>query len=170
MSDETYNRALQAALDEQATLLNLRAKTDNRLAQLEQMIESLVPLCDENYIGASVVPAPPMSFAGKGLADACRLVLQAEGRFMTPIAIRDALRKGGYDEAKQSNLLASIHSICKRLVDSHEAEQQIVGGKTFYRWQGRNASLAEALRRFAPPPGSTFKSSVPTREDSIKKS
>src|SRR5260370_983725 len=125
-----------SALDEQAELLNQRATIDGKLAQLDRMIEALAPLCDENVLPATqpTLRPPPPSLKDQSLADACRLVMMHEGRFITPIGIRDTLIKYGYDTSKQTNLLASIHSICKRFVESGEAEKQTVAGKAFYRW------------------------------------
>jgi hypothetical protein len=50
--------------------------------------------------------------------------------------LRNSLLKEGYDLGDQTNPLASIHSILKRLNESGEAEQTEVDGKAFYRWKG----------------------------------
>lgn len=138
MADTTYDQALQSAFNEHEKLSGERAQIDERLAQLEKIMESLAPLCqDENLERApSPIPAPPYTVRDLGLADACREVLRVEKRYMTPIGIRECLIKHGYDETKQTNLLASIHSIAKRLVGSKEAEQSTIGSKTYYRWTG----------------------------------
>src|SRR5262245_14839541 len=55
------------------------------------------------------------------LSDACRMVLRSNaGRSMSPTEVRDGLRAIGYDTSseKHSNIMASIHSVLKRLAES----------------------------------------------------
>jgi hypothetical protein len=61
--------------------------------------------------------APPPEF--DGLADACRTVLrQNAGKSMSPIEVRDAVDKAGYDLKKHTNPLASIHSVLRQMAES----------------------------------------------------
>jgi len=136
---DTYDKAYQEALDEHSSILAKRAKEDKRLAQLEKIIESLAPLCEE--ADPSQIQAPILVPATASLADACRLALQGYERFLMPAAIRDILVASGY-KRKQSNLLASVHSLCKRFVEKGEVEEQVHDGKKYYRWKKERSYTA----------------------------
>jgi hypothetical protein len=133
MTTDSYKQALKTAVHERDSLLNERAKIDEKIARLGTMIESLRPLCDDEESEMETMKFQA-ALSEYGLADACRFILKNMDRFMTPISIRNALAAKGYDLGEQTNALASIHSICKRLVQSGEAIEQTVEGKAFYKW------------------------------------
>jgi hypothetical protein len=84
---------------------------------------------------------------GLQIADACKIVLRLSGQFLSSVTIRDILIREGYDLSSQANALASVHAIMKRMKTSGEADEQVVEGKTLYRFRSRTDE--EALRRFA---------------------
>jgi hypothetical protein len=109
-SADRYRRALDAALREYETLGRQRAEIDERLARLAQTIGSLTRLCH-------LVPTVPF-----GLTDACRMVLKAAGHPLTATEVRAQLDAMGFDLARYSNELASIHTVLKRLNQGGEAD------------------------------------------------
>src|SRR6266496_1903493 len=123
MTDE-YRRALEAASREYQKLSEQRADLDQRIAQLAQTIGSLNKLC-------GFVPN-----VGVGLTDACRMVLHAAGHPLTAIEVRQQLEAMGFDVSKYSNDLAPIHTVLKRLMESHEVTFVPRGyAKPAYQWK-----------------------------------
>jgi hypothetical protein len=120
---DDYRRALDAAVREYEALARRRAEIDERLAQLTQTIGSLTRLCNLT---------PTVSF---GLTDACRLVLKAAGHPLTATEVRAQLDAMGFDLARYSNELASIHTVLKRLNQAGEAQfVPRVWDKPAYSW------------------------------------
>ena len=74
-----YQQALEAATREYQELQAKRQEIDDRLAQLAQTIGTLNRLCGFE------------STVQWGLTDACRIVLKAARRAMTPTEVRDRL-------------------------------------------------------------------------------
>jgi hypothetical protein len=107
---DQYRRALDAAVREYETLGRQRAEIDERLAQLAQTIGSLMRLCN-------LTPTVPF-----GLTDACRVVLKAAGHPLTATEVRAQLDAMGFDLARYSNDLASIHTVLKRVNQAGEVQ------------------------------------------------
>lgn len=123
MKADEYRRALDAACREWETLARQRAGIDDRLAQLTETIGTLTKLC-------GLTPTVPW-----GLTDACRAVLRNAGKPMTPLEVRDRLAAVGFDLSRYSNVLASIHTVLKRLNQSGELRFVArAPGKHAYEW------------------------------------
>jgi hypothetical protein len=103
-----YQQALEAATREYQELQAKRQEIDDRLAQLAQTIGTLNRLCGFE------------STVQWGLTDACRIVLKAARRAMTPTEVRDRLEAIGFDLTKYTNSLAAIHTVLRRLHDGGE--------------------------------------------------
>lgn len=97
----------------------------------------------------------PAEFEGK-LADACRAVLKKATNPLTPVEVRDELKVLGYDIAKHKNIMASVHSVLKRLAesDSKEVASKDTKEGARYWWVGERPKslLADYLTTYAPPP------------------
>src|SRR5260370_42618350 len=102
MTIDSYKQALRTAEYERESLLQERAKIDEKLEKLGAIIDSLRPLCNDEESEIEVMKMQA-ALAEYGLADACRFVLTNTDRFMTPIAIRNVLEKEGYDLRGQTN-------------------------------------------------------------------
>jgi hypothetical protein len=119
---------------------------DQELAKLRPKIIGLAALSDE----------PPkdelfdlfiQETAGKGLTDSIRDTLMGTDDYMSPIQVRDALIRTGYDiTGKYANPLAVIHNILKRLAVSQKVIARTTGGKTEYKWNP-NPPLTRRQRR-----------------------
>jgi len=132
---DRYREALDAALREYETLGRQRAEMDERLARLAQTIGSLTRLCH-------LTPTVPF-----GLTDACRMVLKAAGHPLTALEVRAQLDAMGFDLARYSNDLASIHTVLKRL--NHAGEAEFVPRaweKPAYGWKRPVQSIAVSSR------------------------
>jgi len=108
MSTNSYRQALDAATREYQDLQGKRQEIDDRLAQLAQTIAMLNRLCGLE------------STVQWGLTDACRVVLKAARRDMTPTEVRDRLEAIGFPLTRYTNSLAAIHTVLKRLHDAAE--------------------------------------------------
>lgn len=126
MDGKDLDKMLADLAAEEETLTDVIKKADVRLARVRAARASLLALTDEE----------PPEFDG-GLADACRTILKSNAnRSMSPLEVRDALKGIGYDASKHTNLMASIHSVLKRLVQSNEAKSKEAkdGSGTRYTW------------------------------------
>jgi hypothetical protein len=138
MNTDIYKKALFAARVERAGLAQQasdldaqRAALEERIGKLEETIDGLIVLSGETN------DLKPNDLAervqGLSLAEAAREMLKTSDRFMSPRRVRDMLRQIDYDFSGQTNPLASIHTILKRLVASGEVEFLDVEGKAGYR-------------------------------------
>ena len=118
-----YRESLKAAREEFARLLAKRRAIDERLVNLSKTIASLQGLVNEK--GSKRETALK-------LGDACRFALQGSRTPKTPTQIRDDLAAMGFPVDQYENVLASIHTTMKRLVQNGEAEAVRVDGKTTY--------------------------------------
>lgn len=128
MDTDQTRRMIEALAAEEAALVDAVKKADVRLAQVRAALAALLVLEGDE----------PVQFEGK-LADACRVVLKKHaGASLSPLQVRDELKVIGYDISKDnhSNIMASIHSVLKRLKESGEVESKEAkdGSGTRYRW------------------------------------
>jgi hypothetical protein len=83
-----------------------RTRLDTRILQLQQDIRHVARIVD-------VTVDDPITQLG--LTDAIRYVIQHARKPMTPVDVRDELLKRYCDPADYRNLLASVHTVMKRL-------------------------------------------------------
>jgi hypothetical protein len=161
MAQDFYAQALFAARAEREKLRDEQRKLDLERAELEMQIIQL----DETIRGLALLSGdvtvdqiqPIKGLDKLGLADACRKILAANDRYMTPSRIRQELIAADYDLSKQSNPLASIHAILKRFKESGEAESLRVAGRNGFRLKRKNKT---DLILSNPPYMTTKKSST----------
>jgi hypothetical protein len=112
MSDErpTEMVRLRDVLDnyqgELERLLEERTRLDDRILQLQNKIRHVASIVD-------VTVDDPITQLG--LTDAIRYVIQHAVKPMTPVDVRDELLKRYCDPQDYRNLLASVHTVMKRL-------------------------------------------------------
>ena len=141
MRKSFYKKALEAARDELQQLYSQQEDIGKRIAQLRKTIAHLAELCDEHDggIDAENPFALDLLFGNMGLTEACREVVRAaDPDGLTPVEVKEGLRKMGFDMSGYTNILASIHTVLKRLAKSgvidegHPANDK--EGKRVYRW------------------------------------
>jgi hypothetical protein len=142
---DNYKKALQEAREELVKLLGQKEELDKRVAQLQQTVSGLSALCGEepverqSAVQAAILRNYEMVLEGitgkPGLTDAVRAALKAFNRPLTPVEVRDGLISLGYDLSIYGNVLASIHTILKRLVDNEEVKEVEKDGKKAYESQ-----------------------------------
>lgn len=127
MADEDYAVLLDKAKKERADLGVERGALEKRVAQLDSIIMALRTLVERPKID----PA-------KGLTEGIKSALKMShpmGNY--PLTIRAQLEKAGFDFSKQSNVMASIHAILKRLEKAgivKAVQKDDTRGSTFYVW------------------------------------
>ena len=147
MTNESYKQALEIALtelakvmDERDALDEQRDRMDKRIFELREGLFGLAILCgtDTNRLADSYPQLfPDLIPPDTGLTDAIRKALQSKRIFYSPVEVRDRLEEDfNYDLSKYKNVLPSIHTILKRLVDNEELEPGSREGKVVYRWRG----------------------------------
>lgn len=79
---------------------------------------------------------PPVGLVS-GITDACRTVLRSAEKPLLPTEVRDRVEHYGIPE--QRNLLASVHTVIRRLKEAGEVrhvQPQISSGPMKYEWAG----------------------------------
>lgn len=113
---------------------------ERRLARLKQALLGLAPLAEECPVGLTGLFSESIVTAVEAMSitDAARQIFQAATKPLAPTEIKQQLLNMGKDLSKQKNVMASIHSLLKRLLESGEIESTNNG--LTYQWKG--------LRRF----------------------
>lgn len=149
-----YDAAIKELADltsESETLESRLETARERIAEVKKGALALAPLVSEQPWIKYPHLFPEMSlFSGFGLTPQIRAALaKPPADWMTPVAIRDAVKAAGY-KGKTENLLPSVHTILKRLIEMEEIESDTREGRTWYRWKASyDPSDAEAARKHA---------------------
>jgi hypothetical protein len=122
MRDWEYRQTLRHSLEEFAKLVRQRKAIDERLVRLSKTITSLRSLLGEKSKGSGRLK----------FTNACRFILRGYKTARTPVDIRKDLTDIGFPVEEYGNILASIHTILKRLVAQGEVRAVTVEGKTCY--------------------------------------
>jgi hypothetical protein len=145
VDDNLYKQTFDTAIQELSDLMEERENLDNqreeitaRIAKVRRGVLALSPLVGEEP--KSVETKYPHLFPELippdiGLTDAVRKVLQVNNIFLTPVKVKTELKVVGYDIDRYKNILASIHTILKRLLDAGEVESGSVNEVTAYKWK-----------------------------------
>jgi predicted nuclease with TOPRIM domain len=151
-----YRQTLDSAIKELAELMEEREKLDERRETLHQRIVKLrrvayglASLCDVENIDdehPSLFPNEFSDNADVGLTDAIRQVLSShEEANLSPVFIRDRLADVGFDIKTHKNILASIHTVLKRLQRQGEVTPHIREGRTSYKWVAKKKEETSEL-------------------------
>lgn len=142
---ESYKSALGSARNELGQLADQRDGIDRRMNQLKKIIESLLPLVEDEATedqGASPALGGEATDSDLGITAAIRRVFMVYHKeTLTPLEVREALRRLGWDLTRHTNPMATIHSVLKRLAEQRELVAIDKGGKPAY------ITYAEALNR-----------------------
>ena len=135
MPKRKFKRAFTSLKKELLKLHRQREAIDKRIAKLGPIVDDLAALSGEPVSRELAQRAAPRDLGSMGITDAVRLALKRSGRPLTPRGVRDQLLTWRFDPARHTSLLASVHTILKRLVKSGQAEAvAILGGKKAYKW------------------------------------
>src|ERR1051325_9396605 len=98
--------------DEERTLVEEGKRIDVRLRQIRVARTAMLALVGDEAA----------DFDGK-LIDAVRVVLlERDGKWLSPTEVRDGVRRLGYDFSDHPNEMAAVHGVLKRLVEYKDAD------------------------------------------------
>ncbi len=139
---ETYKDALRIALSELSQAVVARNELEARQLELDERIHKLragivgiSSLAGEDWgrlVRSNPNLFPDLQSTDAGMTDSIRKVLQS-GDFLSPVEVRSRLEALGFDVGQYTNILSSIHTILKRLVEAGEAETSTIKNRTVYR-------------------------------------
>jgi hypothetical protein len=146
---KNYNNDLKQALRDLLLMASERSQLETKIAKQKKRVAALYELVQTEEDG------PALSGLVEGISDACRVVLRAAEKPLTPAEVRDAVQ--GLGLPPQANLLASVHTTLKRMKDACEAKEVVkpleTGGTTVaYKWsEGRVLTLAGLMGKPLDP-------------------
>lgn len=144
LTENPYENTFYAAVDELTRVMSEREELDSkrdvldsRIFKLREAVLGLAGLCDlaevEVYQQWSEL-FPDRNAPDVGFTDAIRAVFKANPEyFHSPVWIRNSLEASGFEVAKYKNVLASIHSILKRMKAKNEIIEGNREGRPVYR-------------------------------------
>lgn len=124
MGRQTYTQAYETAKRDLIENLGKREQLDRKIAKLRQTLKALGELCgsDPEEIDKLLL-REGFAVEGKpGFTDAIRRLLRLQPTGLSPTEIRDGLLKSSVGLG-QVNLLSSIHTVLRRLVEAGEIEK-----------------------------------------------
>jgi hypothetical protein len=119
MAREPYRKAYEAARQELLEQLKKREQLEQKIRDLADTLKALRKMCDAD---AQEIENFASNDSNLGFTDAIRRQLHIQQRPLSPTEIRDELVKSGVGRG-QSNLLASIHTVLRRMVKAGEIEK-----------------------------------------------
>jgi hypothetical protein len=147
MNKKDYRRAFMATKRELVSLLKRREQIDEQIAKLKPLVKDLAVLCEAKPDEELMRSILPSNVESMGITDLVRLALKKSSRAVTPIEVRNQVLFFRSDLSQQRNLLASVHTVLKRIVRNGEAEEVPgLGGKKAYKWVSDVARVLSSLR------------------------
>jgi hypothetical protein len=150
MGRENYKQLLEDMGKRLSYLLEQQEDIEQEIAQLKQAIVSIAPLAKEKLDHGIW---DMYDFNSRSITETIREILQAAyPKRLSPVEIRDQLKNRKLDLSQHRNVMASIHSTLKRMLDNQEIETDDEG--LTYGWV-RKYKLAELGK------GTTFEPLLP---------
>jgi len=164
MSPTSYRRDLQARKRELAGLLKQRQTIDQKMAQLQPIINHLEGLCRELGDRAAKENAAKVELT-TGLTELARVTLEEAYLPLSASEVKQRMEAKGFDFSQYSNPLASIHTVLQRLVKSHQVK--VVpqkAGKKAYQWITAIDALLTVLQTVGTK-GASLSQSAPKQSE-----
>jgi hypothetical protein len=127
--EHSYAVDFVTALAELQRMVEERDALETRIARQKKRVAALAELARPEE------DAPGPTGLVEGITDACRTVLRGAERPLLPIEVKERVEALGLPQ--QKNLLASVHTVLKRLAVSKEAIEvwpQSGSGPAAYTW------------------------------------
>jgi hypothetical protein len=127
---DPYRQQIGRALRDLMQCVKQRREIDQQMSKLRNLIIANANLLPEAERAVFIQQANE-SFAG--FTDSIREIFRTHVNGLTPIQVRDKLLELGFDLNSQSNPMASIHTVIRRLESAGEIEERRSpeGEKTF---------------------------------------
>jgi hypothetical protein len=144
---EHFRKQIVFALEELVTWGEKKKEAEQHMAKLRQLIIANANMLPEEERGAFINEADE-SFVS-GFTDNIRHLFRVHYPDpLTPTQVRDELLQAGVDLSGQSNAMASIHSVIRRLLEAEEIQRFGAGDLGAYRWNNdANQPLRELTRK-----------------------
>ena len=136
-----YTNDLVEALRSLAQMLTEREKLEIGIAKQKKKVAALRELVAVDN------DSPPPTDLVEGLTDACRTVFRAAEKPLWPLQVKTRVQALGLPP--QQNLLASVHTVIRRLLAANEIEEvnpPSGGGPIAYQWKPIAAVLPHFMR------------------------
>jgi hypothetical protein len=112
MDTQRYRSELEEAREKLQDLLVKADELQVRIAKQKRVIAALQELTNDDEGSEAIAGLV------KGITDACKTAIWGAGVPLSPVEVREKIKALGVPE--QKNLLASVHTILKRLDDAGE--------------------------------------------------
>ncbi len=150
-------RQLSGLMEDRETVDDMREKLTHQINGLRDIVFALSGLLDVNPHTAYPELFPELFEPETGFTDAVREVLKTSDKYLSPVDIRDELKRRLFNLDKYKNPLAAIHQTLKRLVDGAEIERHPDEEKKLYKWKSPQGfkpltQSASGKGLLAPPP------------------
>lgn len=124
MARHTYKQAYETAKLELLQTLQKRDQLDQKVRKLKQSLRALGELCgaDPEEVDKLLLAEGFAVDSRMGFTDAIRRLFRVHKGPLHPTEIRDDLLKIGIGQ-DQVNLLSSIHTVLRRMVEAGEIEK-----------------------------------------------
>src|SRR5271165_2505377 len=146
-----YRNQINECMAEIARLAQEKQGLDRRIGRLQQIVRANADMLFDAE-KESVLLALDDALPPTGFTQAIRFELRRAGqRGLTPKEMRAVLSNRGVDLRSQSNPLASIHTVIKRLVAAGEADLQTRAARegkaaSAYCWRSTADRMADGIR------------------------
>jgi hypothetical protein len=137
----TRKQEIETAKDKLEELLVEQDALATRIAKHKRILAHLIELSsleDDSTPAVGLVT---------GITDACRTVLRAATSPLLPVEVRDRVQQLGLPE--QRNLLASVHTVLRRLVEGGEVipvPPKQGSGPIRFQWNKSVTRMSDLLR------------------------
>jgi hypothetical protein len=127
-------------------LLRQREELGTKIAKQQTRVAALAALCEETEEVGSMTE---MDLGG--LTNACRTAFRAAGnRGLMPTEVRTALEQLRFPTRTHKNILASVHTVIRRLEQAGEVRKAIHdihdgADRSVYQWAGPNYGASNSL-------------------------
>jgi hypothetical protein len=139
---ENWKKVIENAREELAQLEAQREGIDKRMLQLKRIIFAASQMIEDASGSFSSIKE---ELDALGITEFCREIFHYERKALTPREVRSGLLARGMDLSGQKNIMASIHTVLKRLVaQGYLVVETAPDGGTAYR---NPMALSEIHRR-----------------------
>lgn len=142
-TDTSYRQTLEKAkVDlitarvEREKAIQMQEEWEQRIIELRRTVAALAALCGEEFNEDDEF----------GLTDSIRMAMKTHGGHLNAQQVKTRLEQMGFKH-NSSNLLASVHTVLKRLVLKGELDDSVLSeGKPAYRWIAPPITIGEKIR------------------------
>lgn len=137
--DDMFNKLAAARL--------AKVEAEQQIAEYTVALRALAKVMEDREAGDAYLARLDAFDAKAGFTDTIRRLLRERREGFTPLELRGAIAEAGIDLSTQSNAMASIHSVLKRLESSGDVEVKPgPNGQNVYKWTAKGA-FKDALQK-----------------------